>query len=270
MSLYAIGDVQGCLSCLRQLLETIEFDPLNDQLWFAGDLVNRGPDSLGTLRFIKSLGSSAICVLGNHDLHLIAAAYGINKLRARDTLQPILDASDRIELVEWLRNQPLFHVKQRYCLVHAGLPPQWSVSDASHYAHEVEAAIRGEQIKEFLGNMYGNDPTTWDNNLSGWERLRFITNALTRIRYCHSDGSLQMIAKHSPLSNTEQIIPWYAIEKRHSQSAMIIFGHWSALGLKVNDEIISLDTGCVWGGCLTAVQLGSDHKIFQVRCNQSS
>lgn len=270
MALYAIGDVQGCFNCLQRLLDTIRFDPLKDQLWFAGDLVNRGPDSLGTLRFIKSLGTSAISVLGNHDLHLIASAYGISKIRSRDTIQPILDAPDCAELIEWLRHRPFMHVELNYCLVHAGLAPQWTIDEAQQCAHEVENILRGNQIKGFLEHMYGNQPDTWDPNLRGWDRLRFITNALTRIRYCTSESALQMNDKQSPETVNNHVIPWFQVKNRRSQSSNIIFGHWSTLGLQINEQIIALDTGCVWGGYLTGVCLTGDLDVFQVRCGKSA
>ncbi|HFD12213.1 MAG TPA: symmetrical bis(5'-nucleosyl)-tetraphosphatase [Crenotrichaceae bacterium] len=271
MTLYAIGDVQGCYSCLQQLLDKIEFKRNQDQLWFVGDLVNRGPDSLGVLRFVKSLGSSAVTVLGNHDLHLIATAYGFKKLKSRDTIQTILDAPDCSELIDWLRYQPLFHVKQSYCLVHAGIAPQWTIHQAGRYAQEVETTLRSDQIAEFLKNMYGDKPDRWNESLSGWERLRFITNVFTRIRYCTIDGALQMKAKHSPADNDdENIIPWFEVNNRQSATATIIFGHWSTLGLQHYPHALSLDTGCVWGRRLTAIRLNSEQKVFQVHCGQSA
>ncbi len=269
MALYAIGDIQGCLVCLQRLLDTIKFDPSADQIWLAGDLVNRGPNSLGVLRFVKSLGASAISVLGNHDLHLIANAYGKGRLRSRDTLQSVLDAPDSHELIEWLRFRPLFHVKQSLVLVHAGIAPQWTIDDARKYALEVENVLQGNQINNFLDHMYGNEPAIWSQNLTGWERLRFIANVFTRIRYCTHDGALQMKAKHSPTKKTDQLIPWFKIKNRQSATATIVFGHWSTLGLKLNQQIISLDTGCVWGGYLTAVRLDESRQVFQVRCKKS-
>ncbi len=270
MALYAIGDIQGCFECLQRLLDSIKFDPSTDQVWLAGDLVNRGPNSLGVLRFVKSLGESAVSVLGNHDLHLLANAYGKGKLRSRDTLQPVLNAPDCDELIEWLRFRPLFHVKQSFALVHAGITPQWTINDACKYALEVENVLQSDQITGFLENMYGNQPAMWDQNLTGWERLRFITNVFTRMRYCTYDGALQMKAKHSPppTKKSSQLVPWYEMENRQSTAATIIFGHWSTLGLKLNQSIISLDTGCVWGGSLTAVRLDESRQVFQVRCKK--
>lgn len=269
MAVYAIGDVQGCFFSLQRLIDSIQFDPSTDQIWFAGDLVNRGPDSLSTLRFVKSLGASAVSVLGNHDLHLIASAYSRGKSRSRDTIQSILDAPDCIELIDWLRYRPLFHVKQLYCLVHAGLAPQWTIAEARSYAREVESVLQSDQISGFLEHMYGNEPDTWNPNLEGWDRLRFIANVFTRIRYCTPEGALQMKAKHSPAHNTDQIIPWFEMENRQSKSATIVFGHWSTLGLQLNQSILSLDTGCAWGGYLTAVRLDNAREVFQVRCGKS-
>lgn len=269
MALYAIGDIQGCLVCLQRLLDTIKFDPSTDQIWLAGDLVNRGPNSLGVLRFIKSLGSSAVCVLGNHDLHLIANAYGKGKLKSRDTLQSVLDAPDCHELIEWLRFRPLFHVKQSFVMVHAGLAPQWTINEAGKYALEVESVLQNNQIDSFLEHMYGNTPAIWSQDLTGWERLRFIANAFTRIRYCTHDGALQMKEKRSPSKKSDQLIPWFEMENRQSTAATIVFGHWSTLGLKLEQNILSLDTGCVWGGYLTAVRLDESRQVFQVRCRKS-
>ncbi len=268
MAIYAIGDVQGCFDCLRRLLDAIKFDPATDKIWLAGDLVNRGPNSLEVLRFIKSLGSSAISVLGNHDLHLIANAYGKGKLRSRDTLQPVLDAPDCDELIDWLRFRPLFHVKQSFALVHAGIAPQWTLNDAGKYALEVESVLQSDQIDGFIEHMYGNEPTMWSQYLAGWERLRFITNVFTRMRYCTHNGSLEMKAKHSPTKKADQLIPWFEMKNRQITKATIVFGHWSTLGLNVNQNIISLDTGCVWGGSLTAVRLDESRQVFQVHCNK--
>ena len=270
MALYAIGDIQGCFSCLQRLLDIIEFDPVRDHLWFAGDIVNRGPESLSTLRFIKSLGASATAVLGNHDLHLIATAYGKATSRSRDTIQPILDSPDCIDLIEWLRHRPLFHVKHQYCLVHAGIAPQWTICEAKKYSQEVETVLQGDQIETFLEQMYGNEPNTWSENLSEWERLRFITNVFTRMRYCSLDGALYMKAKHSPADNTKAIIPWFEFSNRQSQEATIVFGHWSALGLQISSEIVALDTGCVWGGHLTAVRLCAHNQVFQTHCKSQA
>jgi len=270
MALYAIGDIQGCYCCLQRLLDTIHFDPTSDQLWFVGDLVNRGPDSLGTLRFIKSLGASAISVLGNHDLHLIASAYGIGKIHSRDTIQSILDAPDCADLINWLRNRPLMHAEQNYCLVHAGLAPQWTIDEARKLAHEVEYVLNSNDIVHFLAHMHGNQPDTWNNQLKGWDRLRFITNAFTRIRYCSVDGALQMKNKQSPEKTTNGLVPWFQLNNQRSQSTTIIFGHWSTLGLQLNAQYIALDTGCVWGGHLTAVCLGDHRQVFQVRCGASA
>lgn len=267
MGLYAIGDVQGCTSCLKRLLDTIKFDPSTDQLWFVGDLVNRGPDSLGSLRLIRELDDCSICVLGNHDLHLIAAAYGVTKVRTGDTLQEILDSHDCVELIDWLRHRPLFHVESPYCLVHAGIAPQWSIDDAVRYASEVERVLQSDRIHEFLKHMYGNEPSLWSEHLTGWNRLRLITNTFTRIRYCTSQGALHMKEKRAPFETDQSIIPWFEFKSRKSDSSTIVFGHWSTLGLRVNQNSIALDTGCVWGGALTAVKLDDNNQVFQVPCS---
>lgn len=267
MGLYAIGDVQGCASCLSRLLDEIKFDPTIDRLWFVGDLVNRGPDSLGSLRLIRELEDCSVSVLGNHDLHLIAAAYGVAKVKAGDTIQHILDAHDCAELIDWLSHRPLFHVESPFCLVHAGLAPQWSIEGAMRYASEVEHLLQSNQISDFLKHMYGNEPSLWDESLYGWDRLRLITNTFTRIRYCTLEGALQMKEKLAPSESDPSLVPWFEFESRAVDSSTIVFGHWSTLGLRVNQNFISIDTGCVWGGVLTAVKLDDNNKVFQVSCS---
>lgn len=270
MAIYAIGDLQGCLEPLQQLLEKIHFDTAKDQLWFTGDLVNRGPHSLETLRFVKSLGDSAITVLGNHDLHLLAVDLGHTQfLKQSDTLQAIIDAPDRRELLEWLRQQPLFHhdVENGYSLLHAGLPPQWDLTTTQQCAREVENVLRRDNYKQFIDHMYGNDPIHWSETLQGHDRLRFIVNCFTRLRYCTDDGHLALAAKGAPGSQPHGTRPWFEIENRKSRGMKIIFGHWSTLPLTVNDSIVALDSGCLWGGQLTAFRL-DDGQLFQVQCNQ--
>jgi len=265
MATYAIGDVQGCYTELQLLLKQIQFDPLNDKLWLVGDLVNRGPGSLQVLRLVKSLGDSAITVLGNHDLHLLAVAAGMAELHRSDTLDEILNAPDRDELLTWLRHQRLLHVEDGYVLVHAGLLPQWGVNQAAELAHEVERALRGGDYTTFLERMYGNTPHSWDDELSGYKRLRVITNAFTRMRICTLQGEMEYKFKGELEKIPAGYLPWFDVPKRKNQQATIIFGHWSALGLKVTPNIIALDTGCLWGGPLTALRLG-DRKLFQVPC----
>ncbi len=268
MAIYAIGDVQGCHVELQQLLDKLKFDATEDRLWFCGDLVNRGPASLESLRFIKSLGDAAISVLGNHDLHLLAVSTGAQSMKRKDTLQQVLDAPDAGELLNWLRMQPLIHYSKplQTALLHAGLPPQWSVKKARKYAREVETVLRGPDHDAFFRQMYGNQPDLWDKSLSGIERLRFITNAFTRIRYVDTNGRLEFENKMKPNGGTASLRPWFRIPKRRSANKRIIFGHWSTLGFINENNVIGLDTGCVWGGQLTAYRLDTPvaHPISMV------
>jgi len=265
MSVYVVGDVQGCFIELQLLLKEIQFDPATDKLWFVGDLVNRGSGSLEVLRLVKSLGDNAITVLGNHDLHLLAVAAGVAQLHRSDTLDEILAAPDRDELLTWLRQQRLMYVEGANVMVHAGLLPQWSVKQAAKLAREVEAALRGEEYVAFLERMYGNTPNRWDDELSGYKRLRVITNAFTRLRVCTLEGEMEYKFKGEVEKIPAGYVPWFDLPKRASQDATVIFGHWSALGLKVSPNIIALDTGCLWGGTLTAMRL-EDRQLFQVAC----
>lgn len=265
MAIYAIGDIQGCHTEFLQLLEQIRFEPARDKLWLVGDLVNRGPDSLQVLRFVKSLGDSAITVLGNHDLHLLAVAEGAAELHRSDTLDEVLSAPDRNELLIWLRQQRLIHVENDYVLVHAGLLPQWSVKQAVSLAHEVEKALRGDDYAIFFARMYGNTPHSWDDDLSGYKRLRVITNALTRMRICTPQGEMEFKFKGEAEHVPTGYLPWFDVPKRKSQDATVIFGHWSALGLRVEPRVIALDTGCLWGGPMSAIRL-EDRQLFQVGC----
>lgn len=267
MAIYAIGDIQGCYGELQRLLEQIGFDPAQDRLWFVGDLVNRGPGSLEVLRLVKSLGDHAITVLGNHDLHLLAVAEGIGKLHSSDTLDAILDAPDRDELLHWLRHQRLMHAEGEHVLVHAGLLPQWTVRQALALAREVESALRSDDYAVFLEKMYGNSPQGWDDGLAGYKRLRVIVNAFTRLRVCTPQGEMEFKFKGEVGDIPEGYQPWFEVKKRRSADATIIFGHWSALGLKVEPNIIALDTGCLWGGPMTAIRL-DDRRLFQVACNR--
>lgn len=257
MAVYAIGDVQGCFDELQSLLELIDFKPGLDQLWFAGDLVNRGPKSLEVLRFIRSL--NAVSVLGNHDLHLLACAHIPGQRKRKDTLTHILDAPDAAQLLDWLRHQPLLHhdTTLGYTLVHAGLPPQWDLETASACSAEVEQVLRGDGYVEFLNAMYGNKPDVWTPALTGWERLRFITNCFTRLRYCDSGGRLALEEKGPPDSQPKHLKPWFEWNSRKSRNMNILFGHWSTLGAYDAPGIHALDTGCLWGGQLTALRLDS-------------
>ena len=265
MATYAVGDIQGCCTELQQLMELIRFDPVADKLWLVGDLVNRGPDSLGVLRLVKSLGDAAITVLGNHDLHLLAVSEGAAELHRSDTLNDILDSPDRDELLAWLRAQRMLHVEGDWILVHAGLLPQWSVAQARTLAQEVEAALRGKHYPEFLTRMYGNQPDHWDNDLTGYKRLRVITNAFTRMRICTERGGMEFKFKGETRDIPSNYLPWFDIPNRASAAAAIVCGHWSALGLKITPNLITLDTGCLWGGSLSAIRL-EDRKLFQVPC----
>ena len=269
MATYAVGDIQGCYTELLQLLEKIRFDQASDKLWLVGDLVNRGPGSLQVLRLIKSLGKSAITVLGNHDLHLLAVAYGTGKLHKGDTLSEILAAPDREELLTWLRHQRLLHAEGDFVLVHAGLLPGWTVDEAAELAREVEKELRSEHHAEFLSHMYGNQPDAWRNDLTGYSRQRVITNALTRMRVCTEAGKMEFYFKAEVQSIPQGYLPWFDVPDRASATSTVIFGHWSALGLMVRRNAIALDTGCLWGGPLTAIRL-EDREVIQVDCVNSS
>ena len=269
MAIYAIGDIQGCYTELQQLLAAFHFDPAKDKLWFVGDLVNRGPDSLAVLRLIKSFGDRAVSVLGNHDLHLLAVAAGVASLHRSDTVDEILAAPDRHELLDWLRHRPLLHTENNQVLVHAGLLPQWNVAQAARLAREVEMALRGDCYAEFLAQMYGNTPDKWDDKLSGYKRLRVIVNAFTRMRICTAQGEMEFKFKGELEKIPPGYLPWFEVPNRHSREATILFGHWSALGLKLDGKVIALDTGCLWGGSLSALRL-EDRQLFQVACAETS
>ena len=263
MATYAIGDIQGCYAEFQQLLEVIDFDQGTDRLWLVGDLVNRGPQSLEVMRHVKSLGNAAVTVLGNHDLHLIMLAEGKSKLRSDDTLAPILQAPDREDLLAWLRARPLMHAESGHMMVHAGLLPQWSASQALALAGEVEAALRHRKFRKFLGNMWGSDPKAWHDDLSGWDRLRVIVNAMTRMRFCTSDGAMEFKSKGELTSAPPGYLPWFEVPHRKTADHVLVTGHWSALGLTLTPKLLALDSGCVWGGSLSAVRL-EDRTVFQV------
>ncbi len=270
MAIYAIGDIQGCYDELMSLLELIHFDPADDQVWFTGDLVNRGPASLQVLRVVRELGSSAVTVLGNHDLHLLAVAEGSRSPHKNDTLGDILSAPDRDELLVWLRQQPLMHHDPalNVVLVHAGLPPQWDLAMAQACAKEVETVLRSDYYTAFFQHMYGNQPDVWRDELEGWDRLRFITNSFTRLRYCDTTGHFDFKAKGEPGTQPEGYLPWFEIPGRRSEDLRIVFGHWSTLGLRQEPNVISLDTGCLWGNQLTAVRLSGNDAVFCVECSR--
>jgi bis(5'-nucleosyl)-tetraphosphatase (symmetrical) len=269
MAVYAIGDVQGCYAPLQQLLARLRFDPARDRLWFTGDLVNRGPHSLEVLRFIKGLGDGTVCVLGNHDLHLLAVATGTAKSGKRDTLDEILRAPDRDELLRWLRLRSLLHhdADLGYTLVHAGLLPPWDLAQAQRLAREAEAVLRGQGYTDFFHHMYGDLPDHWNENLHGFDRLRVIVNAFTRLRYCDLDGNMDLRPKGPPDSQPPDLLPWFQVPGRRSHGLKIVFGHWSALGLCQSDGVIGLDSGCVWDRSLSAVRLDADPvQFFSVDC----
>jgi bis(5'-nucleosyl)-tetraphosphatase (symmetrical) len=259
---YAIGDVQGCFEELRALVVQIGFDPTRDWLWFVGDLVNRGPRSLEVLRFVRALGERAVTVLGNHDLHLVCVAEGFAKPRQDDTLDAVLAAPDAAELVAWLRTRPVMHVEGRYAMVHAGLLPPWTIDAARARAREVEQALRGPDYRDFLARLYGRHPARWDDALTGFDRLRAIVNAMTRMRFCTAQGTMELKAKGAlPPAG---YAAWFELRPPQPEPA-IICGHWSTLGLKLTERLIVLDSGCVWGGQLSALRL-EDRWLVQVPC----
>lgn len=266
---FVIGDVQGCYDQLIELLKKIDAIDPQSRLLFAGDLVNRGPKSLDTLRLVKSLGARAESVLGNHDLHLLAVANGIRTAHCSDTLEAILQADDREELLHWLRQRPMAIATEdgQHLLVHAGVFANWDQSQTLQLAQEIETQLRSDNWLKMIRNMYGNQPANWHDDLAGAERTRCIINGLTRIRFCHTDGAMDFDLKEAAGEAPEHLVPWFDIPSRKTQSCTIIFGHWSTLGLVLRDDLISLDTGCVWGGQLTAVRL-SDRLVVQVASPQ--
>lgn len=272
MAVYAIGDIQGCYDELRKLLDKLGFDQARDQVWFTGDLVNRGPKSLKVLRFVRSLGDRAVTVLGNHDLHLLAAAEFPIRRRSKDTLKNIYKAKDHEELIDWLRHRPMMHYdpKLDYVLVHAGLSPQWDLKTALAAAAELEHMLASGRYLKFLKRMYGNEPSRWSRKLKGWNRLRYITNCFTRMRYCQRNGTLELTRSGRPGHRDKKYLPWFRVPDRENKNLRIVFGHWSTLGPVKDKNIFPLDTGCVWGGSLTALRL--DKKSPQrvsLRCKQA-
>jgi bis(5'-nucleosyl)-tetraphosphatase (symmetrical) len=256
MTTYAIGDVQGCYTELQLLLEKIAFNPNNDTLWFVGDLVNRGPNSLEVLRFLKSLGNKAICVLGNHDFHLLAVAYGFAKQGHHDTLNDVLAATDRAELLDWLIQRPLLYHDLGYTMTHAGIAPQWDLTKAISLATEVENVLASDQRVALLTHLYGDEPNLWSDDLTGFSRWRCIINYFTRMRFCKADGSLSLRFRGEIADVKEGLIPWFAMPNRRMKNDPIIFGHWAALNGRANtSNVFALDTGCVWGNQLTAMNL---------------
>jgi bis(5'-nucleosyl)-tetraphosphatase (symmetrical) len=276
MATYCIGDIQGCDTALGRLLEQIGFSASRDTVYLLGDLVNRGPDSAAVLRRCMAQGDALRPLLGNHDLHLLAAAHGARPPSRRDTLNSVLDAPDRAALLDWVRQQPLLRTHtlagQTLCMVHAGLLPGWSVAQAQAHAEQVHAVLRGPELPDFLHAMYGNSPDRWSEDLGGYERVRVIVNALTRLRFCAADGSMDFESSESANAAPEGLMPWFDVPGRRSADHLIAFGHWSTLGWLNRPDILALDTGCVWGGCLSAVRFGAtlaERELLQVHCDQA-
>ncbi len=266
MATYAIGDIQGCFTSLMALLNRVAFDPAHDRLWLVGDLVNRGPDSLRTLRFVRDLGAAAVTVLGNHDLYLLMVAYGAVRSRGKDdTIQAVLDAPDRDALLGWLRTRPLMHLENGFAMVHAGLLPCWTVVQARALAREVEGALAGPYHADLLHNMWGSEPVAWDDGLRDYARMRVIVNAMTRMRFCTPGGKMDFKVKGEVAKAPKGYVPWFEVPGRKSADTTVVFGHWSALGLRVEPRLLALDSGCLWGRELSAVRL-EDRAVFQVAC----
>jgi bis(5'-nucleosyl)-tetraphosphatase (symmetrical) len=262
MATYAIGDVQGCYDELRELVEKIAFKKGRDRLWFVGDLVNRGPKSLEVLRYVRALGARAITVLGNHDLHLATQHEGLERDRKDDTFNDVLKARDAAELVAWLRTRPMVYAEGGHAMVHAGLLPQWTIEKALGLGREVERALAARDYRDFLAHMYGSTPERWNDSLTGWDRLRVIVNAMTRMRFCTRDGRMELKAKGA--KPPRGYLPWYEA-RPESETWTLVCGHWSQLGLKITHKAALLDSGCVWGGSLTALRL-EDRALYQVPC----
>lgn len=272
MALYMIGDIQGCNEALGRLLDKLDFSRSRDTLYLLGDLVNRGPDSLGVLRRLMDLGDSAQCLLGNHDLHLLAVAHGVRKPHRSDTVDGILAAPDRSSLLDWVRTRSMAIDAQGWLMVHAGVLPAWDKAQTLSLAHEVETVLRGPEWGVFLHNMYGNQPDAWRDSLRGAERLRVIVNALTRLRFCSANGVMEFDTKDSAATAPEGFMPWFDVPGRKTLGTPIAFGHWSTLKNAANGQhTLALDTGCVWGGCLTAARLmdGGRTELIQVQCPQA-
>jgi bis(5'-nucleosyl)-tetraphosphatase (symmetrical) len=276
MATYAIGDVQGCFDELKALLTRIDFNSDRDQLWFTGDLVNRGPKSLETLRFVCSLGENAVVVLGNHDLHLLATVFDHKKPGKRDTFEDILKAPDRDQLMEWLISRSLIHSDNdiNMVMLHAGLHPDWNIKKARSLSQEVEKVLQGDKCNHFFKHMYGDKPQLWSDDLQGWARLRYITNIFTRLRYCTPEGKIALGSKREPGTQPAGFHPWFAIEHRASRNTPIIFGHWSTLVFSKNIDypnVYPLDTGCLWGGHLTALRIDTvPYQTYRLDCQETA
>ncbi|MDQ0568962.1 bis(5'-nucleosyl)-tetraphosphatase (symmetrical) [Variovorax paradoxus] len=280
MALYLIGDIQGCDAALQQLLDKIGFSPSRDTVVLLGDLVNRGPDSAAVLRRVQGYGASALSLLGNHDLHLLGVAHGARKPSRKDTLGGLLEAPDSEAMLEWVRQQHMaLHMQigqgdkaGDLLMVHAGVLPQWTVGDTLVLAAEVESVLRGPALGEFLLGMYGNEPAQWSDTLTGSARLRAIVNALTRMRFCSAEGVMEFETKDGAATAPEGFMPWFDVPGRKTANATVAFGHWSTLGWLSRPDLLSTDTGCVWGGCLSAVRIGAtldERELIQVKCEQA-
>ena len=271
MALYLIGDVQGCDAALARLLEEIAFSPSRDTLYLLGDLVNRGPDSAGVLRRLMGFGASARCLLGNHDLSLLAVAYGHRAPHRNDTMDSVLHAPDRDAMLDFLRAQNMALAEHGLLMVHGGVLPQWDAAQVLQLAREVEKVVAGPALADFLPHMYGNEPARWSDSLQGAERLRIVVNALTRLRFCTADGTMHLKASGRPDQAPSGTMAWFDVPGRRTAAQTIAFGHWSTLGYLRRPDIIALDTGCVWGGCLSALRLSpsGDHELVQVECEQA-
>lgn len=268
--IYLVGDLQGCCNPFERLLQTIDFSPTRDHLYVLGDLVNRGPDSMGVLRKLRQLGDSVTALLGNHDLHLLAVAHGVRKPHRSDTLNEILNAPDREDWLNWLRQRPLAVREHGWLMVHAGVVPQWDAAQTVSLAREVEAMLRGPDVGEFLTRMYGNEPDQWREDLQGVPRWRCVVNSLTRMRFCSADGLMEFGAKEGVGAAPAGFMPWFEVPGRRTAGVPVAFGHWSTLGLINRDDLLSLDTGCVWGGQLTAVRIdGATRELIQIDCPQA-
>lgn len=268
--IYLLGDLQGCGDPLARLLQEVAFSPSSDHLYVLGDLVNRGPDSLGVLQRLSALGASSTCLLGNHDLHLLAVAQGVRKPHKSDTVRQILEAPDREHWLNWLRHQKLAVQAHGWLMVHAGVLPQWDAAQTLSLAAEVEAMLQGPDLATFLPQMYGNEPAQWRDELQGAERLRCVINSLTRLRFCSSGGAMEFATKEGSGGAPEGYMPWFEVSGRRTEGVPVAFGHWSTLGLINRDDLLSLDTGCVWGGQLTAVRLtATGREVIQIPCAQA-
>ena len=271
MAVYWVGDVQGCDAPSGRLLDTVDFSASRDTLLVLGDLVNRGPASEQVLRRLMAMGNAVQCVLGNHDLHLLAVAAGAGRLKRMDTLDGILQADDRPALLDWLRHQRMAIWSHDVLSVHAGVLPSWSVAQTLALAAEVEAVLRGPDLSAFLHQMYGNEPAAWHDGLAGVARLRVIVNALTRLRFCSADGQMEFATKEGAAAAPAGFMPWFDVPGRQTANVTVAFGHWSTLGPVQRDQVWALDSGCVWGGCLSAMRLGPDgqREVIRVDCEQA-